>query len=164
MIRLKKDLAAISHLIPKMLQILLNISLVFLAMILSFLLVKELIIFSQILMEKGSDDYKIFLANILIFFLYFEFLTMIIKYFKEDYHFPIRYFIYIGITALIRIIIVDHDHPINTLFYSLAILVLIIGYFIINLTPRERPNSNSFLKKNNGFDSSRTSQVVNDKI
>jgi protein PsiE len=164
MIRLKKDLAAISHLIPKMLQILLNISLVFLAMILSFLLVKELIIFSQILMEKGSNDYKIFLANILIFFLYFEFLTMIIKYFKEDYHFPIRYFIYIGITALIRIIIVDHDHPINTLFYSLAILVLIIGYFIINLTPRERPNSNSFFKKNNGFDSSRTSQGVNDKI
>jgi protein PsiE len=147
MIKFKKDLAAISHLIPKMLQILLNISLIFLAIILSFLLVKELIIFSQILMEKGSDDYKIFLANILIFFLYFEFLTMIIKYFKEDYHFPIRYFIYIGITALVRIIIVDHENPINTLFYSLAILVLIIGYFIINLTPRERPNSNSFLKK-----------------
>jgi protein PsiE len=147
MIKFKKELAAISHLIPKMLQILLNISLVILAIILSFLLVKELFIFSQILMERGSDDYKIFLANILIFFLYFEFLTMIIKYFKEDYHFPIRYFIYIGITALVRIIIVDHENPINTLFYSLAILVLIIGYFIINLTPRERPNSNSFLKK-----------------
>lgn len=147
MIKIKRDLFAISQSIPKMLQLLLNISLIFLAIILSFLLIKELVIFSRILMENGSDDYKIFLANILIFFLYFEFLTMIIKYFKEDYHFPIRYFIYIGITALVRIIIVDHDHPINTLFYSLAILVLIIGYLIINLTPRERPNGKPFLKR-----------------
>ncbi|WML43917.1 phosphate-starvation-inducible protein PsiE [Neobacillus sp. PS3-40] len=147
MIKFKKDLANLSHFIPKALQMVLNISLVFLAIILSYLLVKELLIFSQILLENGSDDYKLFLANILIFFLYFEFITMIIKYFKEDYHFPIRYFIYIGITALVRIIIVDHEHPINTLFYSLAILVLIIGYFVINLTPRERPNSNWIFKK-----------------
>lgn len=147
MVKMKEEFAYISHLIPKVLQILLNISLIFLAIILSFLLVKELIIFSRILIEKGSDDYQLFLANILIFFLYFEFITMIVKYFKEEYHFPIRYFIYIGITALVRIIIVDHDHPVNTLLYSLAILVLIIGYFIINLTPRERPNSNWFFKK-----------------
>ena len=137
-----KDFSYLSRLIPKILQMLLNISLIFLAIILSFLLVKEIVIFSQILIEKGADDYKLFLANILIFFLYFEFITMIVKYFKEEYHFPIRYFIYIGITALVRIIIVDHDHPVNTLLYSLAILVLIIGYFIINLTPRERPGSN----------------------
>src|SRR5437868_10860407 len=147
MVKMKEEFAYISHLIPKVLQILLNISLIFLAIILSFLLVKELFIFSRILIEKGSDDYQLFLANILIFFLYFEFITMIVKYFKEEYHFPIRYFIYIGITALVRIIIVDHDHPVNTLLYSLAILVLIIGYFIINLTPRERPNSNWFFKK-----------------
>jgi protein PsiE len=72
---------------------------------------------------------------------------MIVKYFKEEYHFPIRYFIYIGITALVRIIIVDHDLPVNTLLYSLAILVLIVGYFVMNLTPRERPGSNWFFKK-----------------
>ncbi|CRK83108.1 phosphate-starvation-inducible protein PsiE [Neobacillus massiliamazoniensis] len=145
--KIKKDFTFIMHLIPKVLQTLLNISLVFLAIILSLLLIKELIIFSQILIEKGSDDYKLFLANILIFFLYFEFITMIVKYFKEEYHFPIRYFIYIGITALVRIIIVDHDLPVNTLLYSLAILVLIVGYFVMNLTPRERPGSNWFFKK-----------------
>jgi protein PsiE len=145
--KIKKDFTFIMHLIPRVLQTLLNISLVFLAIILSLLLIKELIIFSQILIEKGTDDYKLFLANILIFFLYFEFITMIVKYFKEEYHFPIRYFIYIGITALVRIIIVDHDLPVNTLLYSLAILVLIVGYFVMNLTPRERPGSNWFIKK-----------------
>ncbi len=135
--------------VPKMLQLFLNICLVLLALILSFLLIKELIEFLKILIADDGGDYKLFLANILIFFLYFEFITMIIKYFKEDYHFPLRYFIYIGITAMIRLIIVEHDHPLNTFIYSLVILILIISYFIINITPLERPvrSSSLFVKK-----------------
>jgi protein PsiE len=149
MIKVKKDFTSVLRVIPKILQVFLNISLIFLAIILSILLIKELIIFSHILIESGSDDYKLFLDNILIFFLYFEFITMIVKYFKEEYHFPIRYFIYIGITAMVRIIIVDHEQPVNTMLYSLVILILIIGYFILNLTPRDRPDSKWFFNKNN---------------
>lgn len=137
--KLKKDFAMILHTLPKILQLLLNISLGFLLIVLAVLLIKELMIFGRILIDKESDDYKLFITNILIFFLYFEFISMIVKYFTEDYHFPIRYFIYVGITALIRIIIVDHNNPVNTLLIALAILVLIIGYFIVNFTPRERP-------------------------
>jgi protein PsiE len=124
--------------IPLMLQLILNVSLVILAGILSALLVKELIVFIELLFNNDSNDYKLFLANILIFFLYFEFISMIVKYFKENYHFPLRYFIYIGITAMIRLIIVDHDNPMNTLLYSIVILVLIFGYFIMYITPRKR--------------------------
>ncbi len=134
--------------IPKFLQIILNLSLVLLAGILSFLLIKELTVFIEIIFRKESYDYELFLANILIFFLYFEFITMIVKYFTEDYHFPLRYFIYIGITAMVRLIIVDHDQPMHTLIYSLVILVLIIGYFIMNITPRNRPDSKWFFKNN----------------
>lgn len=141
----KSDLA---HLIPKILQKLLNASLVFLAIILSFLLIKELFMFSKLLLqEEGSNNYQVFLDSILIFFLYFEFITMIVKYFKESYHFPLRYFIYIGITAMIRLIIVEHSNPVSTLLYSFVILVLIIGYFIMNLTPRDRPESSWFFKR-----------------
>lgn len=147
MFKIKQNFSIILYFIPKILQIFLNISLVFLAIILSILLVKELIIFIQILIGGGNNDFKLFLANILIFFLYFEFISMIVKYFKEEYHFPIRYFLYIGITAMIRIIIVDHDHPENSLFYAIIILILIIGYFIINLTPRERHDSTWLNKK-----------------
>lgn len=125
-------------LIPVILQAILNISLVVLAGILSVLLVKELIIFIQMLFNNESNDYTLFLANILIFFLYFEFISMIVKYFKENYHFPLRYFIYIGITAMIRLIIVDHENPLNTLLYSFVILVLILGYYMMHMTPRER--------------------------
>jgi protein PsiE len=147
MIKIKRDFAFIVLVIPKILQIILNISLVFLAIILSFLLVKELVISSQIMIENNTIDHQLFLASILTFFLYFEFITMIVKYFKENYHFPLRYFIYIGITAMIRLIIVEHHNPVYTLLYSLVILILIIGYFIMNLTPRERPDSRWFFKK-----------------
>ena len=146
MFKTKKDFTFLLIVIPKILQVILNFSLVFLAAILSFLLIKELVIFCQILIEIDNSDYKFFLERILIFFLYFEFITMIVKYFKENYHFPLRYFIYIGITAMIRLIIVDHDNPINTLLFTLVILILIIGYFILNLTPRERPDGKWLFK------------------
>ena len=137
--RKQLDYSRIILAIPKCLQVFLNICLVLLALILSFLLMKELVEFLRSFVEGKSNDYKLFLANILIFFLYFEFITMIIKYFKENYHFPLRYFIYIGITAMIRLIIVEHDHPVNTFIYSMVILMLIVGYYIINITPLERP-------------------------
>ena len=103
------------------------------------MLIIELVEFLQLIFMEDKRDYKYFLANILVFFLYFEFITMIVKYFKEDYHFPLRYFMYIGITAMVRLIIVEHDHALDTLLYSLVILVMIIGYYIINITPRQRP-------------------------
>ena len=127
-------------LIPQALQTILNFSLVILALVLALLMLRELVGFVTVLFQSGQHDYKQVLADILVFFLYFEFITMIVKYFKEDYHFPLRYFIYIGITAMIRLIIVEHDDPQHTLLFALVILVLIIGYFIINMTPRERPS------------------------
>ena len=145
--KIKKDSPLFLHSIPRILQVILNFSLVALAVILCFLLIKELIIFFQLLMQTGSNDYKVFIEGILTFFLYFEFIAMIVKYFEEQYHFPLRYFIYIGITAIIRLIIVEHSDPVSTFLFSLVILVLIIGYFIMNLTPHERPESNWFFKK-----------------
>ena len=109
-----------------------------LAVFITCLLIKELIGFTELIKEEHLD-YHVFLERILVFFIYFEFISMIIKYFKEDYHFPMRYFLYIGITAMIRLIIVNHSEAMQTVLYSLVVLILIIGYFIMNLTPRERP-------------------------
>ena len=128
-------------LIPQALQAILNFSLAVLALVLVFLMIRELVGFIIALFQANNYDYKEVLADILVFFLYFEFITMIVKYFKEDYHFPLRYFIYIGITAMIRLIIVEHEDPMHTLLFALVILVLIIGYFIINMTPRQRPTA-----------------------
>lgn len=124
--------------IPSLLQAVLNASLIFLAVILIYLLGKELFHFAKMTFwyETSLNE---FLETILIFFLYFEFIAMIVKYFRENYHFPMRYFLYIGITAMVRLIIVDHHNPLNTLLYAAVILTLIICYYIINKTPVERP-------------------------
>ncbi|MER2107530.1 MAG: phosphate-starvation-inducible protein PsiE [Solibacillus sp.] len=129
----------LKELIPKVLQVVLNVGLSVLALALCVMLVLEMLEFLQFIISGEKHDYKYFLANILVFFLYFEFITMIVKYFKEDYHFPLRYFMYIGITAMLRLIIVEHDSALDTLIFAGVILVLIIGYYIINITPRERP-------------------------
>lgn len=144
---IKKKYTQILQVFSKALQVFLNIMLIILAIILSVVLIKELFVFAQLLLAGDHTDYKTYLANILIFFLYFEFIAMIVKYFKEDYHFPLRYFIYIGITAMVRLIIVDHGHPLYTLIYTCVILILIIGYFIINMTPRDRPDSKWYFKE-----------------
>lgn len=119
--------------ISAMLQAVLNTGLIFLALALCFLLGRELVYFiHSSILAKGEIIQSQFLEPILIFFLYFEFIAMIVKYFKEHHHFPIRYFLYIGITAMIRLIIVNHDNAVNTLVYSGSILILIIGYYIMN--------------------------------
>ncbi|MGO0062519.1 phosphate-starvation-inducible protein PsiE [Brevibacillus fluminis] len=124
--------------IPGTLQFVLNGSLILLGTMLSVLLIRELIHFSVVILVKEANIHY-FLEEILVFFLYFEFISMIVKYFRDSYHFPLRYFLYIGITAMIRIIIVDHNNPVNTLLYAGVILTLIVSYYIINKTPRERP-------------------------
>lgn len=136
-------------LFPKCLQVVLNISLVALSLVLVILMVKEIFIFFDLIFFERSTKHthEEFLANVLAFFLYFEFITMIVKYFKEDYHFPMRYFIYIGITAMIRLIILDHSSAKNMLMYGAVVLLLIIGYFILNITPLERPKKVSELKR-----------------
>ncbi|WP_019241589.1 MULTISPECIES: phosphate-starvation-inducible protein PsiE [Bacillus] len=119
--------------IDKLLQYILNTALIVLAITLSVLLFKELFLFIQhaFFSEVIEGQYALF-ERILTFFLYFEFIAMIVKYFQEEYHFPIRYFLYIGITAMIRLVIVEHYDPFDTLLYTCAILVLIISYFIFN--------------------------------
>ena len=82
----------------------------------------------KFLVDQGN--YQDFVERILVFFLYFEFVALIVKYFKNNYHFPLRYFIYIGITAIIRMIIVQHDDPKSVLVWSGAILLLVISLAI----------------------------------
>ncbi|WP_214814633.1 phosphate-starvation-inducible protein PsiE [Exiguobacterium sp. s196] len=121
--------------VPVIFQFALNTALILLAFTFFVLLGKEIIYFIQfsIFNEGVENQYKL-LERILIFFLYFEFIAMIIKYFQGHYRFPLRYFLYIGITAMIRLIIVYHENPIDTLLYASAILVLIVGYYIMSST------------------------------
>ncbi len=96
-------------------------------------LVKETIHLGKVLFLSNQETSSYMLIEgIVIYFLYFEFIALIVKYFESGYHFPLRYFIYIGITAIIRLIIVDHENPIDTLIYSGSILVLVVTLYLAN--------------------------------
>ena len=62
-----------------------------------------------------------------MFFLYFGFIGLIVQYFKSGYHFPLRYFIYAGITAMLRLIIVNHESSVDTILFAGAILIMVIA-------------------------------------
>ena len=86
--------------------------------------------------------YVTFLEEIINFFLFFEFLSLVVKYFKNN--FPLRYFIYIGITAIIRLIIVSHESSMDLFLWSAAILALVISLVLVVRYGKE-PNSNERL-------------------
>ena len=122
--------------IPTFLQAILNVTLALVALTLCFFLLKETWhIFSFIFLEESEVTAYELAARLLVFFLYFEFIALIIKYFKSGFHFPLRYFIYIGITAIIRLIIVDYEKASNTVMWSLAILILLGALFLANSRP-----------------------------
>ncbi|CNI40551.1 phosphate-starvation-inducible protein PsiE [Yersinia mollaretii] len=122
-----------SQWIAKNLQRLLNVGLIVLAAILVVFLIKETFHLGKVLFVNNQDTSSYMLIEgIVIYFLYFEFIALIVKYFESGYHFPLRYFIYIGITAIIRLIIVDHENPIDTLIYSASILLLVVTLYLAN--------------------------------
>lgn len=121
------------------LQMVLNTGLIVLACILIIFLGKETIHLGNVLLNTSEQTSSYLLIDgIVIYFLYFEFIALIIKYFQSGYHFPLRYFVYIGITAIIRLIIVDHKNPFDTLAYSVAILILVITLWLANCNRLKR--------------------------
>jgi protein PsiE len=126
--------------VPAILQGILNVTLVLVGFTLTFFLLKETwYIFSFMFIDSdvGKTDYE-FTEQLLVFFLYFEFIALIIQYFKSGFHFPLRYFIYIGITAIIRLIIIDYTNASNTLLWSISIAVLLGALVLANMKVMRR--------------------------
>jgi len=119
--------------ISVIMQRILNIFLLGLAAILMLFLGRETYHLAMVLFVNNDQSSSyLLIEGIVIYFLYFEFIALIVKYFSSGYHFPLRYFIYIGITAIIRLIIVDHKSPSETFVYACAFLVLGITLFLTN--------------------------------
>lgn len=119
--------------ISQVLQWISSVALLLLAIILISFLIKETFVLATLLFTT-NDSISIYLLvdGLIVYFLYFEFIALIIKYFQSKYHFPLQYFLYIAITAIIRLIVVEHKESILLIVYSLSTLILIIALFIAN--------------------------------
>ncbi|MDU7436085.1 phosphate-starvation-inducible protein PsiE [Klebsiella quasipneumoniae] len=113
-------------------QTVLNLGLLCLGVILIVFLGKETLHLADVLFTPEPTSKYRLVEGLVVYFLYFEFIALIVKYFQSGFHFPLRYFVYIGITAIVRLIIIDHESPMAVLIYSAAILILVITLWLCN--------------------------------
>ena len=91
------------------------------------LLIKQMIIVSQlILLPDFTENLPEITDAALMLFLFFEIIVIVKEYYVKDAHLSIETFLFVAITALVRVILLKHDNYIETLSLSFSVLVLII--------------------------------------
>lgn len=119
--------------ISKLLLTIKNIALVGVGIALCIALINTLISLGFITWSniQGYSTYYLLIEELITFFLYFEFIALIVKYFKNNFHFPLNFFLYIGITAIVRLLIIDHESSYDNLIWSVAIFVLVCSLVLV---------------------------------
>ena len=119
--------------ISKLLLTIKNIALVGVAISLCIDLINTIISLGYVTWAniQGYSTYSLVIEELITFFLYFEFIALIVKYFKNNFHFPLDFFLYIGITAIVRLLIIDHESAFDNLIWSVAILVLVCSLVLV---------------------------------
>lgn len=128
---MEENQGKIPQIISNSLKIVLAIALILLAVVLIVALAK--IAYQLAIMVINPElivPYEV-AEQTVMFFLYFGFIGLIVQYFKSGYHFPLRYFIYSGITAMLRLIIVNHDSAQDTILFAGAILIMVIALCLV---------------------------------
>ena len=100
------ELEKLPKMITGVLKIVLSSALIALAIVLIIALGKITYTLAMMVLNTSSFVPYDVAEQAVMFFLYFGFIGLIVQYFKSGYHFPLRYFIYAGITAMLRLIIV----------------------------------------------------------
>ena len=80
---------------------------------------------------QGYSTYSLLIEELITFFLYFEFIALIVKYFKITSTSRLISFLYIGITAIVRLLIIDHESSYDNLIWSVAIFVLVCSLVLV---------------------------------
>ena len=119
--------------ISKLLLTIKNIALVGVAISLCIDLINTIISLGYVTWAniQGYSTYPLVIEELITFFLYFEFIALIVKYFKNNFHFPLDFFLYIGITAIVRLLIIDHESAFDNLIWSVAIFVLVCSLVLV---------------------------------
>lgn len=71
------------------------------------------------------DNYYVLLEGIVTFFLFFEFIAMVVNILHNGGHVSVNFLLGLGITALVRGLLSNHSKPLDTLLIALAVLALV---------------------------------------
>lgn len=127
-----KQFKSLTKTIAQIIEILSILALTFLGILLVILMFKELLPLSnQLFAAKGSSSVQM-LDDIVVFFLFFEFTTLVASAILHHGHANINFLMGLGITALIRGLITSHDGMFEILLSSAAVLLLTVSMAIYN--------------------------------
>lgn len=102
-----------------------------------FLLIVLFIELSQLIQyffthQFNLNGYFNLLDGIIVFFLLFEFTAMIVSALKHHGHISANFLMSLGLTALLRGMIVQHEDAVHVVLLAIAILLLISGMILVN--------------------------------
>ena len=126
-----QELEKLPRVITGVLKVVLSFSLIALALVLIIALAKITYTLAIMVFNTSSVVPYDVAEQAVMFFLYFGFIGLIVQYFKSGYHFPLRYCIYAGITAMLRLIIVNHESSVDTILFAGAILIMVIALCLV---------------------------------
>ena len=127
----ENQLEKLPKIVIGILKVVLSTALIALAIVLVIALAKITYSLALMVINPSSVVPYAVAEEAIMFFLYFGFIGLIVQYFKSGYHFPLRYFIYAGITAMLRLIIVNHESASETILFAGAILIMVIALCLI---------------------------------
>jgi len=127
----ENQLEKLPKIVIGILKVVLSTALIALAVVLVIALAKITYSLALMVINPSSVVPYAVAEEAVMFFLYFGFIGLIVQYFKSGYHFPLRYFIYAGITAMLRLIIVNHESASETILFAGAVLVMAIALCLI---------------------------------
>ena len=115
-----------------------------------FAIVVTIIISAVLAFSEMIANQAISIEDILLLFIYLELGVMVGIYFKTN-HMPIRFLLYVAITALTRMIVGEiqvNDEPNMAILYaSIAILLLAISNFVIRFASNRYPSEQERVTK-----------------
>ena len=115
-----------------------------------FAIIVTIIISAVLAFSEMIANQAISIEDILLLFIYLELGVMVGIYFKTN-HMPIRFLLYVAITALTRMIVGEiqvNDEPNMAILYaSIAILLLAISNFIIRFASNRYPSEQERVTK-----------------
>ena len=127
----ENQLEKLPKIVIGILKVVLSTALIALAVVLVIALAKITYSLALMVINPSSVVPYAVAEEAVMFFLYFGFIGLIVQYFKSGYHFPLRYFIYAGITAMLRLIIVNHESSVDTILFAGAILIMVIALCLV---------------------------------
>lgn len=84
----------------------------------------------HVLMINLKGDPNFIIEQMTTIFIFLEIILMLLRYIKEGHHIPVRYLVLISMTAILRELLLEHGGGSETVYLSIAILILVVVLFI----------------------------------